>query len=60
MIFVWGHSRPLRDDEAGLSLLAYALGAALIVAPLVIAIVAITTAAGDNAGVKIQEALDAT
>lgn len=28
------HDRPLREDEAGLSLLAYALGAAFIVVPL--------------------------
>lgn len=32
----WDRSRELRDDEAGLSLLAYALGAAVIVAPLVL------------------------
>ena len=49
--------RQLHQDEEGLSLLAYALGAALIVAPLAIAMMVFGMDAADSADSQVETAL---
>ena len=49
--------RDLRRDEEGLTMLAYALGAAVIIVPLAAAVLAFGNAAVDDAGLKVDAAL---
>ena len=49
--------RDLRRDEEGLTMLAYALGAAVIIVPLGAAVLAFGNAAVDDAGLKVDAAL---
>ena len=49
--------RDLRRDEEGLTMLAYALGAAVIVVPLAVAIFAFGTDAVDDAQGQVDAAL---
>ena len=53
-------SRMLNRDEEGLSLLAYALGAAVIVAPLAILLLSMGESAITSAETKIASAIAAT
>ncbi len=52
--------RALNRDEGGLSLLAYALGAAVIVAPLAILLLSMGESAITSAETKIASAIAAT
>ncbi len=49
--------RGLRRDEDGLTMLAYALGAAVIIVPLAAAVLAMGNSAVTDAGVKLDAAL---
>ncbi len=49
--------RDLRRDEEGLTMLAYALGAAVIVVPLAVAIFAFGDSAVNTAGGQVNDAL---
>ncbi len=49
--------RDLRRDEEGLTMLAYALGAAVIVVPLAAAVLTLGTRAVTDAEVKLDAAL---
>ncbi len=49
--------RDLRRDEAGLTMLAYALGAAVIIVPLAAAVLTLGTRAVTDAEVKLDAAL---
>ncbi len=49
--------RDLRRDEEGLTMLAYALGAAIIIVPLAAAVLALGNSAVTDAGVKLDAAL---
>ena len=49
--------RDLRRDEEGLTMLAYALGAAVIIVPLAAAVLAFGNSAVTDAGVKVDAAL---
>ena len=52
--------RRLRDDEAGLSLVAYALGAAFIVVPMAIALFLFGQEASTRADTDLQNLLAAS
>ena len=54
------HHRRLRDDEAGLSLVAYALGAAFIVVPMAIALFLFGQEASDRADADLVSLLSAS
>lgn len=47
--WAYGAARPLRRDEEGLTVLALALGLAILIVPLAIAVTAISTGASDAA-----------
>ncbi len=47
----------LRRDEAGLTMLAYALGAAVVIVPLAILVVGFGTKAVNEAGVVVDGAI---
>ncbi len=49
--------RALKRDEEGLTMLAYALGAAVIIVPLAAAVLAFGNSAVTDAGVKVDAAL---
>ncbi len=49
--------RDLRRDEEGLTMLAYALGAAVIIVPLAAAVLTLGNSAVTDAGVKLDAAL---
>ncbi len=49
----------LRRDEEGLTMLAYALGAAIVIVPLAILVVGFGTKAVNDAGVIVDGALPA-
>ena len=49
--------RDLKRDEEGLTMLAYALGAAVIIVPLAAAVLAFGNSAVTDAGVKVDAAL---
>ena len=60
--YAWIHDqklRRIREDEDGLSLLAYALGAALIIAPLAIAMMTFGSDAASSASTAVAGALEA-
>jgi Flp pilus assembly pilin Flp len=50
----------LRRDEEGLTMLAYALGAAIVIVPLAILVVGFGTKAVNDAGVIVDTALPAS
>ena len=56
----WRLQRRLHDDEQGLSLLAYALGAAFIVVPIAIAMFLFGTATTDSASNDMASLLAAS
>ena len=49
----------LRRDEEGLTMLAYALGAAIVIVPLAILVVGVGTKAVNDAGAIVDTALPA-
>lgn len=50
--------RDIKRDEEGLTMLAYALGAAVIVVPLALAIALFGTGAVDDAALKVDGAIN--